>query len=531
MRRDRLDTLTISLGRAAVLLLLVTIAAIPAAARPRGQRRPRVLAESSQSAPSTAANLSAYRVSGLVSVSGVAATDGVGRAGPLCRPRRGTLRYHGGELVLNPDVFVIFWGPQWQSDQTHIDAAAAITTLYQQIGTSDYACSWGEFAVAPGPVGQGTYAGSEIIASNPPSPLPNATIQNVILSEIAANRAPVPTNNTVYVVVPPQGVPVDAGGATGCGGANFLFCGYHDSFLRQANQRVRYAVLPFPCNSAGYTCFVDAQDNAGTAFQVVGSHELAEIATDPDSGSVGAGGWYNDRNGDENADMCAHNGCDGEVTAGVDLLTVNSLWSNLARGCVTSVSCAGAPGECTDSTPGFCTTALGRTQQCAFEWLVDPNMRLKRSGLPAGIVKCSDGQPFCDTDGAADGQCTFQVTACLNSDDPRVVCTPSQIDSLQLLQPRTTSPDPNQQATAQILLTALNTVDPSATGSVTDATVSYTPAAASHNACTGTLSVAVPLRLRGVRTVRGVRRLSVKAHSAAGAVVSRVTLICNPPLQ
>lgn len=528
MRSNRVGTLTTSLGRAGATFLLMTLAATSATAHPRGLRRPRVLAQSSPSAPSGAASLGAYTVSGLISLTG---TDGVGRAGPSCRPRRGTLRYHGGELVLNPDVFVIFWGPQWQSDQTHIDAATAIETLYQQIGTSDYACSWGEFAVAPGPVGQGTYAGSDFIAGNPPSPLSDTTIRNMILSEVAANRAPAPTNSTVYVVVPPQGVPVDAGGATGCGGSNFVFCGYHDSFLSAPNDRVRYAVLPFPCNSGAYTCFVDALDNAGTAFQVVGSHELAEVATDPDSGSVGLGGWYNERNGDENADMCAHNGCDGEVAAGAQILSVNSLWSNLAKGCVTSVSCAGAPGECTDSTPGFCTTALGRTQQCALEWLVDPNMRLKRSGLPASIVKCSDGQPFCDADGASDGQCTFQVNACLNSDDPRVVCTPTPIDSLQVLQPSTTSSDPNQQATAQQLLTALDTVDPNATGSVTDATISYSPPAASHNACTGTLSVTVPLRLRGGRTVRGVRQLSVKAHTAAGAVVSRVTLICNPPLQ
>ncbi len=289
-------------------------------------------------------------------------------------------------------------------------------------------------------------------------------------------------------------------------------------------------MLPFPCNSGGYTCFVDALDNAGTALQVVGSHELAEIATDPDSGYVGASGWYNDRTGDENADMCAHNGCDGEVTVGADTLAVNSLWSNLAHGCVTSVPCTPPPVECTGSLPGLCTTARGRKQPCAVEWLAQPNMKLKRSGLPSNTVKCSDGQPFCDTDGVADGQCTFSVAACLNNNDPRVTCTPSQIDDLQVLRPKITSSDPNQQVTAQLILDALKTVDPNSSANVSDATITYSPAAGTADTCTSYMSITVPTRTRGSRTFRGSRRLVLKAHTPSGTVVSRINLVCTPPL-
>ena len=92
-------------------------------------------------------------------------------------------------------------------------------------------------------------------------------------------------------MVPPKGVPVRSFGETGCGGSNFTFCGYHDSFL-SGGRRFRYAVLPFPCSQDRGTCFVDAAEDPGRALQAVGSHELAETITDPDRPPVGPSGWF-----------------------------------------------------------------------------------------------------------------------------------------------------------------------------------------------------------------------------------------------
>ena len=51
------------------------------------------------------------------------------------------------------------------------------------------------------------------------------------------------------------------------GGSLFTFCGYHDSFSRGAD-RIRYAVLPFPCDQGQFTCFVDSQEEVNRAARV-----------------------------------------------------------------------------------------------------------------------------------------------------------------------------------------------------------------------------------------------------------------------
>ncbi|MGH3426575.1 MAG: hypothetical protein ACRD3Q_21975, partial [Terriglobales bacterium] len=88
------------------------------------------------------------------------------------------------------------------------------------------------------------------------------------------------------------------------------------------------------------TCFVDLSENVSEAFQVVGSHELTETVTDPDSTP---GGWFNDRTGDENADICAADACVGTVSSVMETFSVNPAWSNLAKGCITSVPCPPQP--------------------------------------------------------------------------------------------------------------------------------------------------------------------------------------------
>ena len=40
------------------------------------------------------------------------------------------------------------------------------------------------------------------------------------------------------------------------------------------------------------------------------------------------------------------------------------------------------------------------------------------------VVRCTDGDPTCDADGAANDSCTFRVAVCLNQGDARPTCTP-----------------------------------------------------------------------------------------------------------
>ncbi len=428
-----------------------------------------------------------------------------------CTVRRNKLVYHGGPLVKNPDVFLLFWGSEWNSDADHIAAKAALISMYQSIGTSEFACAWREYGTATYPLGAGTYNDSYVITEAPPDPLSDAQIQSRIESEVLAGHAPSRTDDRVYIVIPPAGIAVESQGETGCGGANFIFCGYHSAF--QSGGSFRYAVLPFPCSVPGVgTCLIDSGHTSAGSLQIVGAHELTELVTDPDD----PGGWYSDRTGDENADLCAASSCNDVVTNGMTTFEVNPAWSNLANGCITSVPCSPAPIGCTDTTPGSCTPGRGKVLSCELEWLVDPNLTLKRTTqLPNNSVSCTDGQAFCDYD-AIGGQCTFHVAACLNSTDPRLpLCTPSSIDSLTITRP----PFGDDLTTA--LLSALQSADVGSTGTLHLNSVSYAPAAANTNSCTGYVDAVVPAGKK--------KKVGVALHTPGGVAKSQLTLSCKAP--
>ena len=138
-------------GALLATILVASLRASPAHAVPRGKRRPR----------------------GLVSAMSV-------QPGPQCHAGKHTLTYHGGDLVQHVSVFVIFWGAEWQTDPEHQAAAASLRSMFQQLAASEYGCSWREFALPGSPLGAGSYAGDEIIASAPVAPgqeLDDAAIQ------------------------------------------------------------------------------------------------------------------------------------------------------------------------------------------------------------------------------------------------------------------------------------------------------------------------------------------------------------------
>lgn len=427
------------------------------------------------------------------------------------------MRYHGGDLVAHPDVFLLFWGPKWATDAEHLATKAALIDFFTDVGDSGFACAWREYAVPGHPLGAGTFNGSYVLASVPPNPLPDGDIQAEIEHQITLGHAPARTDDRVYVVVSEKGIAVDDGsGATGCGGANFTFCGYHGDFGSLA-ARFRYAILPYPCNSGGFTCFVGPTDDPAVALQSVGAHELTELVTDPDSDGLGGSGWYSDTTGNENADICAGSACNDILAVGANSYSVNPAWSNLAQGCITDVPCSVVP-ECNDAAPGLCTPTNGRSTRCAYEWLVNPNLTVKK-GLPTEKVSCRDGQPFCDFDGAANGACTFHVAACLNSNDPRVNCSQVPIDSIALAKPKPTSLDPTDATNAATLLGGLQNADANSVGAVFGATVTYTPAATTGDACTAFLDLTVPV---------GKRSFALKAISGRTKIAGRLTLTCTP---
>ncbi len=162
-------------------------------------------------------------------------------------------------------------------------------------------------------------------------------------------------------------------------------------------------------------------------------------------------------------------------------------------------------GERTCAVLGFTGGTLGCTEKCAvtteacdatffvpgggppkpdclFEWQVmNAAQRPGVSGKASPKQRCRVGDAGCDT-GATPGSCTVPVKVCLSRADARLPkCTPSSIDSVQLL-----VPDP---ALGTSLLGAV-----AALGSSTldGDTVTFAPSLAGPDVCTDTVAVVLP---------------------------------------
>lgn len=96
---------------------------------------------------------------------------------------------------------------------------------------------------------------------------------------------------------------------------------------------------------------------------------------------------------------------------------------------------------------------------CFFEWgLRNPDGAI-HGGFPSTTQSCVDGDPRCDGDGANDGVCSFQVSACVHIADPRLPdCRVLAISSVDLRRPSHAAPtDATDAANAASMLQTLET--------------------------------------------------------------------------
>jgi subtilase family serine protease len=176
-----------------------------------------------------------------------------------------------------------------------------------------------------------------------------------------------------------------------------------------------------------------------------------------------------------------------------------------------------APAAC-DAGLDCLVPAPGAPQRaCAGQWLVDmPTLRRSRAGIPSRKQFCRDGDPSCDLDGQADGQCTIEVALCLNVFDVRKlgrdglpVCPTTEIRGVRLLTPGPHGRVAARARVGQDLDSALGELPPLPT--------------MLDEACTARVPVAVPLR--DGRDGRLTLRARVRA--ANGTARPSVTLVCQ----
>lgn len=231
------------------------------------------------------------------------------------------MQYGGGPVQLNPVVYLVFWGSQWDSDTNGIPAY--LTNMFNGLGTSSdtwstltsqYTDNTGAGPSFGGPVLGGVWTDDSSAEPSDPSAsdISNEGDNGAAHFGVAGNP------NAQIVVLSAQGTHPD-------GWPNSGFCAYHDY-----SGSVSYTNMPYQLDApAGSRCPNGALGGKLDAFSIVEGHEYAESITDPQAGN----GWVAP-NGQEIGDEC-ESGFQ-PVTLSTGTFAMQPLWSNNAGACVIS---------------------------------------------------------------------------------------------------------------------------------------------------------------------------------------------------
>lgn len=227
------------------------------------------------------------------------------------RPRATTLTYNGGPVEHPATVYLDFWGSQWSNDPSGAEkylqgffGATGSDTMSNVL--TQYSDGSGNVSLAQ-PVLGGVWSDSGTAA-------PAQASASQIASEAnnAASHFGVSGPNVDIFVVSPTGTHPD-------NFPNAGFCAWHDW-----NGNVAYTNMPY-VTDAGTSCGANSVSGANDGFSIVGGHEYAEAATDPEPAS----GWVDNSNGEENADLCAWQ----DLYTDSNNYPVQGTWSNADGGC------------------------------------------------------------------------------------------------------------------------------------------------------------------------------------------------------
>lgn len=251
------------------------------------------------------------------------------------------LAYGGGPVLFAPKVYMTYWGWGVVPNADPDGAEAYLTGFWQGVGGSDWAAIQTQYTGPGGAhIGNPTdqYGGSWHDDSLTVLPVNNVAVDGASKEALQAEAHFGYDPNGIYFVALPHGDDSDFAGG---------YCAYHGAVADAQGRMIAYAMLPyvsdFPTVNDSVTtadCGVGIIANSPhprlDAFSTVAGHEYAEAVTDPQPSS----GWY-DKNNGENADICAFvftgPGAHAEIHLSTGDYGVQSLWSNEANSCVTSV--------------------------------------------------------------------------------------------------------------------------------------------------------------------------------------------------
>lgn len=328
-----------------------------------------------------------------------------------CTEPNCNLQYHYGPIQRSPKVYLLFWGPKWNSNATAEAAKNYLIAFYRGLGKDGWSLTAAQYG---DPSGHHPAFGTPLLAgfgSDTNNPYQNVTFDDLgkeVVKGISLFHI-TDTNDAEIVLAAQPGTcfaDVNPGDPTStfagnCGNPDSGgYCAFHSFDVNSSNssQFLPWVNLPFQ-NDAGPGqggCgenFINP-GSAGTydGFSMVAGHETMETITDP-TGTA----WYdqNDNTGDgggEIGDKCAWAGTifgtgaptdpDGNLTLSTGTFAMQSLWSNALAKCVMN---GGLPLSVT--TPAAQSSTVGKGIVLTIHATLGGNAPLsfKASGLPAGL--------------------------------------------------------------------------------------------------------------------------------------------------
>jgi len=252
-------------------------------------------------------------------------------AAAACTEPACPVAWQGGTVQHTPHVYLLFWGPNWQTDPNQEASATYLENFFSGLGNGQADDNWStitsQYADATGSPGFSglVYEGAFNDVSIPHSNTSLAQ-SGAEADSFAQDQGLTDLNDAQIIVATQSGTCPQGFMGTGCTGGTLPRneCGYHSS----SNQP--FINLPYVLD-AGTSCGKDAVnptpggDNDG--WSIVGGDLYASTITDPFPPT----GWVDPNDGSEIANKCS-TGFDLTLAAGQ--FAVQTQWSNAANACV-----------------------------------------------------------------------------------------------------------------------------------------------------------------------------------------------------
>jgi len=331
------------------------------------------------------------KISGIVHPFGVKHQRAANAAASCTEPNC-PVTWHGGLVQHTPHVYLLLWGPNWQTDPNQVASATYLQSVFSGLGvqpndnwstiTSPYADGTGVSAFS------GTVFAGVFNDINPP-PTGATAAQIAAEADTFVQKIPVTDVNDAQIVVATQSgtCPKGFAGAS-CPASTNPYCAYHGSSLAP------YINLPYLPDAGPNKCANDfvnpAPGGNNDGWSIVGGAEYADTITNP----LG-NGWFDPSGASEIGDKCAGipAGSPGgafKLTLSTGTFAVESLWSNASfnSGAIGCVATGAIQDSVSIGSPGAQTSPVGVSVNLPVQGSSAAGNPLTWSaiGLPAGLT-------------------------------------------------------------------------------------------------------------------------------------------------